>query len=79
MRRCVPILAAIALCGPGFAAQQGSEIKWSLQAERGVAQAQQAKRPLMFWVLGGSDSRDDRLERDQRHRRTHHQAKCPPV
>jgi len=59
-------VAAVLVAVPRAAAQQDAAIHWSLNVEEAVGQAQRTKRPLMFWVLGRSDSRDDRLERDQK-------------
>ncbi|MFQ5806734.1 MAG: hypothetical protein ACE5I3_09820 [Phycisphaerae bacterium] len=66
MTRCLLILAAALLLGSHAAAQQNAAIRWSLNVEQSVAQAQRAKWPLMFWVLGRSSSRDERIERDQK-------------
>lgn len=66
MARCLPMLATVLLLVPRATAQQSPTIQWSLQAEQSVAHAQQTKRPLMFWVLGRSQGRDDRIERDQK-------------
>jgi len=66
MSRRLPILVAILSLAPGAAAQPHKTIPWSLQVEQGVAHARQTKRPLMFWVLGRSDSRDPRIERAQK-------------
>jgi hypothetical protein len=61
------LVLAIALVGTVCAAaQQAVGIQWSLKVEESVAQAQRTKRPLMFWVLGRSASRDHRIERDQK-------------
>jgi hypothetical protein len=66
MARWLLMLVGALLLVPQTAAQENTTIHWSLKVEEAVAQAQQAKRPLMFWVLGRSDSRDGRLERDQK-------------
>jgi hypothetical protein len=43
-----------------------SGIQWERDARRAVAQAQQSRRPLMFWILGSTANRDRRLVNAQR-------------
>lgn len=64
MRFCVVL--AVALLAERAVAQQAGVVEWSLDAEEGVARARQTRQPLMFWVLGRSASRDERIERDQK-------------
>lgn len=66
MARCLLVLATALVGSLCAAAQQAGGIQWSLKVEESVAQAQRSKRPLMFWVLGRSGSRDHRIERDQK-------------
>ncbi len=66
MARCLAVVAAALLFMPQAAAQQDAAIQWSLKVEEAVAHAGETKQPLMFWVVGRSDSRDHRLERDQK-------------
>lgn len=66
MTRSLTMLATVLLLIPQVAAQQKSAITWSNNIEQSVALAKQTRRPLMFWVLGRSDSRDHRVERDQK-------------
>lgn len=67
------------MCGPGrmlaifatlaavvTAEAQNNAIAWSRNVEQSVALAKRTRRPMMFWVLGGSSSRDHDLERDQK-------------
>jgi hypothetical protein len=55
----------LALAVPTEAVQARS-IPWSLKVEERVQLAQQTRRPLMFWVLGRSASRDDQIEGRQK-------------
>lgn len=57
---------AVALLCVGAAIGQRNTLRWSLDAEQSVRQAQQTHKPLMFYVMGSSRHRDDRLERDQK-------------
>jgi hypothetical protein len=66
MARCLPVVAAALLLVPRAAGQPDAAIQWSQKVEQAVAQAQEARRPLMFWVLGRSASRDPQVERDQK-------------
>lgn len=65
MRRLLSF-AGVLWLAPWALAQPASTIEWSQNVEQSVAQAQQSRQPVMFWVLGRSDSRDKRVERDQR-------------
>lgn len=60
------ILAGVLLLGQPALGQSSGAIQWSLDVEQSIAHAQQTHRPLMFWVLAGSDNRDKRVERDQK-------------
>lgn len=60
------LIAAALLAAWPAAAQTNTEVQWSRDVERSVARARSTRRPLMFWVLGRSASRDDDLERDQK-------------
>ena len=64
--RCIAIGTAALLLAAQAVAQQSVALKWSLKVEESVARAKQTRQPLMFWVLGRSASRDDRIERDQK-------------
>jgi hypothetical protein len=66
MSRFLPLLALALPSLPSATALQNPTIPWSLQVEQAVARARQEQRPLMFWVLGGSRNRNDRIERDQK-------------
>ncbi len=59
-------LAAAWLGAAAAAAQEQATIAWSRDVKQAVALARQTRRPLMFWVLGRSGSRDHRTERDQK-------------
>lgn len=65
MQRCFMTLVLVPLLAlPALAQQQ--PINWSQQVEQAVAQAQQTRRPLMFWVVGSSSTRDPDVESDQK-------------
>ena len=64
-RAALAILMTVLVAGPA-AAQPATEIQWSREVEKSVALAKQTRRPLMFWVLGRSASRNDDVERDQK-------------
>jgi hypothetical protein len=49
-----------------LAAAQQRPINWNEDVEKGIAQAKKANKPIMFYVLGSSSNRDDRLEREQK-------------
>jgi hypothetical protein len=59
------IVAGALLLGRPALGQSTGAIQWSQDVEQSIARAQQTRRPIMFWVLGRSDSRDKRVERDQ--------------
>jgi len=58
-------IAALLLCAQAAHAQIGS-INWSTNVEQGVALAKRNNVPIMFYVLSGSDDRDNDIERDHR-------------
>jgi len=66
MRRWVVALWLGAVLVGAVSAQEQGAIAWSRDVQRSVALAKKTKRPLMFWVLGRSRSRDHRTERDQK-------------
>jgi hypothetical protein len=66
LTRCLSVGMAVLLLVARASAQPANTIQWSLKVEETVARAKQTRQPLMFWVLGRSDSRDDRVERDQK-------------
>ena len=60
-------IAIVLLCGAAVGlAQMPQAIEWQRDPARAVAQSQQTKLPIMFWVLGSSSDRDSKLEHDQR-------------
>jgi len=59
------ITRVLLLVWPAFA-QPAAGIQWSRDAAQSVALARRTHRPLMFWVLGRSASRDHELEREQK-------------
>lgn len=66
MRPWLWTLLTVALLGSVARAAQSPAIRWSQEVQKGIEQAQETRRPLMFWVLGRSASRDDDIERDQK-------------
>ena len=66
MARWLLAIAASLLVAATAAAQPEAGIQWSQDVEQSVALAQHSRRPLMFWVLGRSGSRNHRIESEQR-------------
>lgn len=64
MRR-IAAIAVLVLTAPCVFAQNNS-INWSTNIDQGVALAQRNNIPIMFYVLAGSDDRDNDTERDHR-------------
>ena len=60
------ILAVMMSSLVAFAAPENATIPWSLKVEDTIAQARITRQPLMFWVMGRSASRDDRVENRQK-------------
>ncbi len=52
--------------GLGVAMGQQDQIRWQTDPKPAVNEAQKTLRPLMVYVLAGSQYRDDKLERDQK-------------
>ncbi|MBU0641104.1 MAG: hypothetical protein KKB50_19770 [Planctomycetes bacterium] len=67
MRRKCTLAIILALAAAAAAvAQQPRTIPWQLDVQQSIALAKQHNRPLMFYVLGSSSRRDNRIERDQK-------------
>ena len=66
MRQWLVGVVVLVLAVPAAARQNPPGIRWSRNVKQGVAYARQTRRPLMFWVLGSSRTRDEDLERAQR-------------
>ena len=65
MRRSVLIFAVL-VGGVASGLAQSGGIRWQSDPQQAVAVSQQTQLPLMCYMLGSSDDRDQRLERDQR-------------
>lgn len=63
-----PSLVALLLWCPALAAAQSKnqQIQWDTNTQRGIANAQKAHRPMMMYVLGSTDERENQLENAQR-------------
>ncbi|TWT40288.1 hypothetical protein RAS1_39960 [Phycisphaerae bacterium RAS1] len=61
-------LVFVLLAGPALAAAQSKnqQIQWETNSQRGIATAQQSHRPLMIYVVGSTDERENQLENAQR-------------
>lgn len=72
MTRSLAAIAAVLLISlPAFGQSYARRpvqgpLKWRLDVEQAVAEAQHTRRPLMFWVVGRSADRNEKTERDQK-------------
>lgn len=58
----------LVLCGlvAGGAWAQGRGIQWRTDVAAAIQTAQQSRLPLMFWILGRNEDRDNNLENEQK-------------
>ena len=60
------LIFAVLIGGVASGLAQSGGIRWQSDPQQAVAASQQTQLPLMCYLIGSSDDRDQRLERDQR-------------
>jgi hypothetical protein len=63
---CVVAAGAAVAAGQGYSSSGGKSVKWARNAQQAIAQAKKSKLPLMFFIEGDSQRRDQRLDDDRR-------------